>query len=393
MNLEKVLSLIPPEMLTELAAKTEVDVFSKKLQGEVIFKLLLHCIISHKDNSLRIMESAYETLFFAAINQNLHQKSIRYNSISKRLSDINPEFFEKLFSNCVYLYKQYLGKDREQIIRFDSTIVSLSSRLLKVGYDLKGGGNAANIRQLKFTIGYSNGIPEKVNFFTSQTHTSENVALKEAVLMHSVEDKDRTKVFDRGITSRDTYDQLTQNGIHFVSRLSEKARYEIDRPTDKSANFPIQTASLSILSDDLCYLYGNKGRKSKYLYRRIQAARVADGKAIVFVTNNLELTTEDVTEIYRRRWDIEVFFKFIKQLFNFSHLVNRSENGIKVVLYVTMIAAILLSAYKKEMGQAGFKIPKLKFAHELETEIIKQLICICGGDPEKIKHILLCNSS
>ncbi|SKA00635.1 transposase, partial [Sediminibacterium ginsengisoli] len=102
---------------------------------------------------------------------------------------------------------------------------------------------------------------------------------------------------------------------------------------------------------------------------------------------------EDVTEVYRRRWDIEVFFKFIKQLFNFSHLVNRSENGIKVVLYVTMIAAILLSAYKKETKQPGYKIPRLKFAADLEAEIIKYLIIKCGGDPEKMNAILLCNSS
>lgn len=264
---------------------------------------------------------------------------------------------------------------------------------MKVGYDLKGGGNAANIRQLKFTICHSNGIAEKVHFFTSQSHTSENIALKEAVLMQSVEDKARTKVFDRGITSRGTYDQLTEDNIRFVSRLSDKARYEIDRPTGKSVKFPVQTASLNILSDDLCYLYGSKCKKSKYSYRRIEAVRITDGKHIVFVTNNLELIPEDVTEIYRRRWDIEVFFKFIKQLFNFSHLVNRSENGIKVILYVTMIAAILLSAYKKETGQTGYKIPKLRFANELETEIIKHLISLCGGDPEKMKGILLCNSS
>lgn len=97
MKLEKVLSLIPPKMLSDLAMETEVDVFSKKLQGEVIFKLLLHCIISHKDNSLRTMQSAYETLFFASINQNHQKKSIRYNSISKRLSDINPDYLKSYF--------------------------------------------------------------------------------------------------------------------------------------------------------------------------------------------------------------------------------------------------------------------------------------------------------
>jgi hypothetical protein len=58
MELQKVLSLIPANLLEELALETDVNIFSKKLQGEVMFKLLLHCIISHKDNSLRTMKSA-----------------------------------------------------------------------------------------------------------------------------------------------------------------------------------------------------------------------------------------------------------------------------------------------------------------------------------------------
>lgn len=63
MNIEKVLSLIPSSLLESLAIETKVDYFAKKLQGSVIFKLLLHCILSHKDNSLRTMKSAYESIF------------------------------------------------------------------------------------------------------------------------------------------------------------------------------------------------------------------------------------------------------------------------------------------------------------------------------------------
>ncbi len=88
-----------------------------------------------------------------------------------------------------------------------------------------------------------------------------------------------------------------------------------------------------------------------------------------------------------------MFFKFIKQLLNFKHLLSRNENGIKVVLYVTMIAAILLTAHKKINQLNGFKIPKLKFSNELENEIVKDLIRMCGGNPEKLNEVLLCNTS
>lgn len=391
MELQKILSLVPSKLLEELAIETEVDSFAKKLQGEVMFKLLLHCIISHKDNSLRTMESAYETLFFKLITRKHHQGSISISSISDRLSTINASYFEQLYQTCTRLYKQDIGKDAKSIIRFDSTIVSLSTRLLNVGYQLKG-GNAENHRQLKFTIGYAD-IPEIVHFYTDQGHTSENLALKETIVEQSKNDTTSIKVFDRGITARNTYDVFTESGIKFISRISVTSKHDKVKPYQTTKKIPIETETLKIISDDWCQLYSDKGKKAKHLVRRIEAIKLADNELIIFITNSEDLTSVEVTELYKRRWDIEVFFKFIKQLLNFKHLVNRSENGIKVVLYVTMIAAILLLAYKKVNHLNGYKIPKQKFVNELETEMLKQFILLCGGDPERLNKILLYNTT
>lgn len=82
-----------------------------------------------------------------------------------------------------------------------------------------------------------------------------------------------------------------------------------------------------------------------------------------------------------------MFFKFLKQELNFSHFINRSENGIEIILYCTLIAAILLLVYKKKNGLSGYKIMKQKFLQELEYELVKEIVIICGGDIEKIKHL------
>ena len=337
------------------------------------------------------MESAYETLFFKLITRKHHKGSISISSISERLSTIHSAYFEQLYQTCTRLYKQDIGKDAKSIIRFDSTIVALSARLLNTGYQLKG-GNAENHRQLKFTIGYAD-IPEIVHFYTGQAHTSENLALKETIIEQSKNDVASIKVFDRGITARNTYDMFTDNGIKFISRISVASKHDKVKPYQTSKELPIGTATLKITSDDWCQLYGDKGKKAKHLVRRIEAIILADNELIVFITNSEDLTSTEVTELYKSRWDIEVFFKFIKQLLNFKHLVNRSENGIKVVLYVTMIAAILLLAYKKVNHLNGYKIPKQKFANELGTEMLKQLILLCGGDPARLNEFLLYNTT
>lgn len=384
MEISQLLSLLPEERLTELALSTNVNRYSKKLQGELVFKLLLHCILCFKDNSLRTMESAYESIAFKLLNADRKSEKISFSSISERLSVIEPLYFEKLYETCIETYGRLLGSSSDKLVRFDSTIVALSGKLLKIGYHIKG-GDASHLKQLKFTIGFSN-LPIAVHFFTEQVYTSENQALKEAVLSFDTERSDMVRVFDRGITSRRTYDELSRKGIPFISRIRTKSRQE--EISVNQLNDPVKTSTLNIFSDSSVYLFKEGGIRAEYPLRCIKAIRLEDGSEISFITNILDLSAIDITLLYKSRWDIEVFFKFLKQELNFSHLINRSENGIMVVLYTTMIAATLLLTYKEINGLKGYKIMKQHFLNELEKLLMKDIVALCGGDPNKVDLLL-----
>ncbi len=110
------------------------------------------------------------------------------------------------------------------------------------------------------------------------------------------------------------------------------------------------------------YLYTMRGSRTLHPLRMIKAIKRSDGEHITFLTNIKKIKPKEITEIYKSRWDIEIFFKFIKQHLNFSHLLNRSDNGIRSVLYVTMTAAILLLHYKKQNQLKGFKTVRQKCA-------------------------------
>jgi hypothetical protein len=289
------------------------------------------------------------------------------------------------------MFKKELGDEKEQVVRFDSTIVSLGTKLLNVGYHLKG-GDADRVRQLKFTIGYSNNIPEIAQFYQDQQYTSENVALKEVILLQAEHDKKSIKVFDRGITSRNTYDEFTDKEILFISRLNNNAVHNILEKYDEAIKTPIETETLTIFSDNWCELYSSSG-KAKKMVRRVETVVNESRETMVFVTNIKNLSAVEITELYKKRWEIEVFFKFIKQLLNFSHLINRTENGIKVMLYATMIASVLLTVFKKSNKLAGYKIPIMKFLNELEIEIVRELVILCDGNEKKLNEILLYNTS
>ena len=115
----------------------------------------------------------------------------------------------------------------------------------------------------------------------------------------------------------------------FVSRINAGAKKEIIRKT-KIAGVA-NTKTLKIISDNWAYLFGEGGKKSIYPVRIIEAVTKSDGASITFSTNIEDLNAAEITEIYKSRWEIEIFFKFMKQHLNLSHLLNRTANGIKVV--------------------------------------------------------------
>jgi hypothetical protein len=378
-EVNQIISLLPNDLLSELASDTKVNKYAKKLQAELMFKLLLHSILSYKDNSLRTMASAYESTSFSILNAGKKSAHIGYSSISERLSTMDSVYFERLYLKTLETYSPLLPAKTGTLLRFDSTIVALSGKLLKVGYNLQG-GDAEHLRQLKFTICFSN-LPVAAHLFTDQSYTSENIALKEAILALEPGNAEKVRVFDRGISARKTFDGFTDRGIPFVSRINAKSKREPagDNLLDQS----IQTDTLSIISDRWVYLFSERSRALRPI-RCIECIRTETGEPIIFVTNIPDVGAREITLIYKQRWEIEVFFKFLKQQLNFSHLVNRSENGIKTMLFCTLIAAILLLVYKKTNNLNGYKIMKLRFVSDLERSMLKDFVIMCGGDPELV---------
>ncbi len=89
-TIDKLLSFISKEDFVQFAHDTNVDKHTKKLHGELLFKLLLYCLVTEKDNSLRGMQSALESSVFRALADISQDSKIVHSSISERLNIINP---------------------------------------------------------------------------------------------------------------------------------------------------------------------------------------------------------------------------------------------------------------------------------------------------------------
>ena len=98
------------------------------------------------------------------------------------------------------------------------------------------------------------------------------------------------------------------------------------------------------------------------------------------MSNIKDIPAEDIIMIYKKRWDIEVFFRFIKQELNFTHFMSTNLNGIKIILYMTMILAMLVHIYKK-YNNVGFKTAKRRIKIELDDLLTVLIVEAYGGNP------------
>jgi hypothetical protein len=380
MKAKEILYLIPQEIFEFLLMETKVDYQVKKLTGETIFKLILFSMLDSNKLSLRVMESFLESAEFKQFSSTTGLTS-KYNSIRDRICCINSEYFERLFQEIFTIYNKELSEEHA-LSKVDSTYVSIASKLISFG--MRNGTKCDGKKQIKYSINLKGSLPSSVKVFTEQSYISEDLALSE-VINQSACIEGNIVVFDRGLQKRDCLDSFTKENKLFVSRAKLNTKYDVIK--EQEIKPPSKDNTVTIICDSIVYLYNEKQKTTKYPYRIIKGIINESGENIIFISNMLQEDAYFIAQLYKQRWEIEVFFKFIKQHLNVSHLVSRNPNGIKVMIYMTMILAILILVYKKKNKIKGFKIAKLKFSIEIQNEIIKTIVILCGGNPDKAAHL------
>lgn len=365
---EEIIGLVSDELLDRLTIETKVDYSVQKLHGKTVFKLFLYAFLNSKTISLRILEAIYKSEKFKNLFT-IPRGRIKHSGIGMRLAKINYQYFENIFIHLIRSHKLdailFAGK-KILVSKIDSTIVILSSKLLKTGMDDNPGK-----KSLKFTVEINQGIPVNLILFKEQKYLSEDNALPEIIKQRTVKKSLNIAIFDRGIQRKQSFVDFQNQNIYFISRVSTQKIVAVkDLPLQKN-----DTESLIIISDKMVRFGSNEGMRAGAAnteFRVIAGKSKKDNKIISFITNVNFLTACEIADLYKSRWEIETFFKFIKQELNFKHLLSRTENGIKVVMYLTMIAAILLTVYKKVNNIIGWAAAKIYFMDELESDIMRE---------------------
>jgi hypothetical protein len=157
---------------------------------------------------------------------------------------------------------------------------------------------------------------------------------------------------DRGYNDYKLFAYWTANGIYFVTRLKENADYEVieDRKLPKNR---------TIVSDQLIQFTGYKAKKNcPYVLRKVVVWDKDEEREIVFLTNHLDFGATTISAIYKERWQIEIFFKVLKQNLKVKTFVGTTENALYIQIWTALIA-ILLIKFLQFKSKFGWSISNL----------------------------------
>jgi hypothetical protein len=379
----QLLSIIPDEDIRKIAKKTNVDYYTKILDGKSLLCLILYSLIESQRNSLRTMEDIFNSSAFKFLFNLDSIKKVKYNSISERLSIVNIDFFKKTYELIYSQFSQYYTEaeiENLHLIRVDSTMVAEAANKLKQGMNI--GRKKDGKKQVKYTIAYDGKYPCMSELFTEKNYLSEDLAIPKIVYKYAEKNTNSIFLFDRGVTKRQVYCNLTQQSTFFVTRLKDQFRHKIIKQTENGQNRLVGT--LELISDQVIQL--GTPNSNQFLddhFRLVIAIHPKTKITYYFLTNLFDSKVEEILSFYKKRWDIEVFFRFLKQELNFSHITSTSENGMMVIMYMTMIASMLVLTYKR-INKVGYKTAVRRISFELNEFIIKLIVKECGGDPSLV---------
>ena len=240
--------------------------------------------------------------------------------------ELYQQVFLRLFERCRV---QVVGK---KTFRFKNKLISMDSSTIDLCLEMF---DWARFRRTKGAIKLHLLLDHDGYLPSFAIVTEGNVSdVKVAHQFHF--DPGTIVVDDRGYNDYALFGKWTFQGVYFVTRMKENALYEVvgEKKIPQKRN---------ILKDELIEFKDPKAReKCPYPLRRIEVFDPDKKEVLVFLTNNLDLGASTIASIYKDRWQIELFFKALKQNLKIKTFVGTSANAVKIQIWTALIAMLIL---------------------------------------------------
>ncbi|MED1705948.1 IS4 family transposase [Brevibacillus agri] len=310
--------------------ETDQDKYVKKLTTKAYLLLFLHAQLQQREGLRAIADDVLSKEF----QQELGLSSISPSQLSRKNNQVEPALLEEIFVDLVQQIQSVSGNThslRKDIKIIDSTTIGLCLQKYKWATFRK---TKAGIKiHLRLVFANQEDVyPDKISltYAKSNDRTQMESLIDEIGAMY---------VFDRGYVDYEKFDEYTDKGIFFASRLKDNAEVR------HLHTFQLPPES-TVLSDSMILL-GTPQKRVDNVLRLIETLD-SKGNRIRIITNRFDLEADELSDIYRWRWQIELFFKWLKQHVKIKTFYGTSDNAVRNQVFLALIAYCLLLLVKRE---------------------------------------------
>jgi len=256
------------------------------------------------------------------------------------------QLYQKLFYYLLDICKAQLGgkhkfRFKNRLLSFDASLIDLCLSV----FDWAKFRRTKGAIKLHLLLDHAGYLPQFVNITTGKVHEVN-------ILKQLSFDPGTIIAFDRGLIDYIQMGKWTKDGIYFVTLLKKNADYRVV----KSQQVP---KNRNILKDQIIRLNGFYSKqKCPYYLRIVELWREDKQDSIIFLTNNLKLGATTIAAIYKERWQIELFFKAIKQNLRIKTFVGTSYNAVMIQIWTALIAILILK-YLKAKSNLNWSLSNL----------------------------------
>ncbi|MCU6713266.1 IS4 family transposase [Paenibacillus sp. J5C_2022] len=311
-----------------------LDRYTKKLSTMVFLLLFVEAQLQKRKGLRSIMREVQANEEF---QQAIGIDSISAAQLSRKNNKLDPVVLQDILCGLIsQLHRHQLpATSRVGPVKvIDSTTISLC--LNKYKWATFRSTKAGVKLHLRVTFSEPGTVyPDKAVMTTANCadHTQMDMLIDEA---------DATYLMDRGYLDLRKYDDYCVRGIPFVSRLKNRVTVE----EVESFLLPVD----SEIARDVKVILGTDKKRMKHPLRMIETTD-SKGNLVRIITNRFDITAEELGDLYRSRWQIETFFRWVKQNLKMTCFYGTSENAVMNQIWVCMIAYCLLLLMKLEIAK------------------------------------------
>jgi hypothetical protein len=327
----QLLNLISIGKFQKLVDKHKGDKYVKKFKTFHHFIALLYGQITEKD-SLRDIQYPL----------NLEKGNLQFFSLPEikksTLADANNNRNYKIFEDLFYeMLKKTVELTPNHKFRFDNPLYSIDSTTIKLClsvFDWAKFRTAKGAIKIHTKLNHSGNIPD---FLVITDGKCSDIRAAKTCFTFS---PDSIVVMDKGYIDYKWLHSLTQQKVFFVTRAKDNMVYEVSGQHDF-------TEGTGVISDEQMVLTSPKAQKDyPEKLRMVKYYDIKTNKVYTFITNNFKLAAKTIANIYKDRWKVELFFKWIKQNLKIKSFWGTSENAVMSQIWVAMIFYLLVSFIK-----------------------------------------------